>query len=108
MLLPIVVIIFDLKDIFPFFLNDIGISTYCRRIMAMTLFLSPTTPKTTSLAVLVFFISLILVGRRLLGVLVTRYVSKRGVNELIFSRIFLLFFCRHVPLETLGVNLSDA
>lgn len=98
---------FDLGDILLFFLDDIGISTYCRGVIATTPFLFLTTPKTTSLAVLFLFANLGLMDKRLLGVFTTRYVSGRGVNKHILSRIFLFLFCRFVSLETLGINLSD-
>lgn len=76
------------------------------RIMVATLFLPPTVPK-TSLIVLVFFASLILVDGRLLGVLTTRYVSRRSVSRIILPRVLLLLFCRLVPLETFDMNFAS-
>lgn len=96
MLFLFVVEILDFRDVFPFFFDNVGVSTHCRRIMATTLFL-PLMVLRTSLMVLIFFISLALVGRRLLGVLVTRYVSGRSVNRLISFRVFFFFFCRLIP-----------
>lgn len=94
----------NLGDIFFFFLDDIGVRTYCRGVIITTLFFSPTAPKTTFLTVLVFFASPALVGKRLLGVLAIKYVSKEGVSGSIpFKDLFVLFY-RPVLLETLGVN----
>ena len=66
----------------------------------MTLFL-PSIILKTFLVVLIFFISLALVGKRLLKVLSTRYVSGKSDSRLFLSRVFLLYFCKLVPLETL-------
>lgn len=73
----------NLGDVLLFLLDDIGVSTCCKRVMVTTLFLSLTAQKTIFLAVLVFISSLALVDRRLLGVLATRYVSKKGVSRFI-------------------------
>lgn len=105
------VVALDLRDIFLFFLNDVGVSTYYRRVIAttlfLTLFLSSTIPRTTSLVVQVFFASITLVGRRLLGML-ARYINGKDVNRLILSEVFFLFFCRLVLLEILDINFLGA
>lgn len=78
----------DLEDVLIFLFDDNGISICCKELMAMTLFLSLTVLKTIFLAVLVFFVSLVLVDRRLLGVFITKYVYGRGVSKLIPSKSF--------------------
>ena len=98
--------VFNLADVFLFIFDDIGVSTCCKGVMATTLFLPCTTPK-TFLVVLVFFASLGLVGGRLLGILTTRYVNKRSINGLISSKVFLFLFCRPVSSRILWVNLTD-
>lgn len=97
-----IVKILNLRNIFQFPLDDIGVSTYCKRVVATT-FLALLALKISLLVVLILFISLALVGRRLL-VLTTRYVSKKSVSELSSFRVFLLFFCKFIPLETPGIN----
>lgn len=96
--------ILDLEDVFPFLLDDISISTYYRKVMATTLSLLPTTPKTTSLLILVFFAHLALVDGRLLRMFATIYVSRKGIIRLIPSKVFLLLFCKLVFLEALEIN----
>ena len=76
--LPIIVKRFDLKDIFPFFFDDVDVSTYCKGVMAMTLFLATSVPR-ISFMILVFLASLALISGRLL-VLATRYVSGKSVS----------------------------
>lgn len=88
--LLIVVKILNLGNIFPFFLDDIGVSIRCRQIMTTTLFLPPTTPK-TSLMLLVFFVSLTLMERRL-WVLATRYVNRKSISRFSFLKSFSSFF----------------
>ena len=101
--LLIIVEILDLEDLFAFLLNDVGVSTYCKRVMATNL-LTSLVPR-TSVVVLVFLASLVLVSKKLL-MLTTRYVSKRSVSELRFFRVFFLPLCGCVSLETLQINLS--
>ena len=60
---PMIGIVFDLGDVFHFFLDDIGVSFCCGRVIAMTLFPAFTTLR-TFLVVLALF-GLALVGRRL-------------------------------------------
>lgn len=91
--LPIAVVVLDLENDFSFFLDDIGISTYCREAMAITLSLSPTATK-SSLVILVFFTSFVLVGRRL-----TRHISKGRISRFILLRVF--FFGWFMLLRTL-------
>lgn len=88
----------DLEDVFLFLFDDISISTRYKRVMATTLPLPSTVPN-TSLVVLVFFISLALVGGRLLGMLATKYINKNSINGLILPRI--LFFSCPLLLEIL-------
>lgn len=54
----------NLRDIFLFLLDDVGISNRCRGILVTILFLPFMAPK-TSLVVLVLFPSLILMDERL-------------------------------------------
>lgn len=61
---PIVVVILNLKDIFPFFLDDIGINTCCKEVIVTTLFLAPMALR-ISLVVMFFFAKLALKGGRL-------------------------------------------
>ena len=69
---------FNLGDIFSFLFDGISISTCCKRVITMTLSLILLAPR-TSLVVLIFLASLILVRKRLL-VLATRYVNGRSVS----------------------------
>ena len=97
MLFSMTVEILDLRDIFPFFLDDVGVSTHCKRVMAITPSISLTSK--TSLVVLFLFASLALVDRRLL-VLATKYISGKSVSGLNLSKVFLFFFCEPVSLRT--------
>lgn len=87
----------DLGDILFFFLDDVSISTYCKKVVATT-FLTLSALR-ISLVVLIFLASLALVDRKLL-VFVTRCVSGRSVSRLSLSGVFLLLFLKLVPLET--------
>ena len=91
--------VFDIRDVFFFFFRN-DISTYGKEVVAATLFLSSTVPK-TFLIVLVFFAGLVLVGR----LLVSRHISRKNVNRLFFPKI--LFFGWFLLLEALGINLLD-
>ena len=105
MSLPVTIEALDLKDILEFLLDGIdyvGINTHYRGVVATTF--STTLISRTSL-VLVFFASLVLVGRRLL-VFATKCVNRRGVNRFSPSKVFLLLFCRSIPLKILSVNLT--
>lgn len=102
-LLPIIVVALDLGDVFLFLLDVIGISTYYRKVMATVLSSSLTAPKTTPLAVLVPFATLVLGGRRLLGLLAIRYVSKKSVSKLNLLSILSGWF---VPTKALGIIFS--
>ena len=92
----------DLRDVFLFFFNDVGVSTYCKKAMVTT-FLAPLMLR-TSLVILVFLTNLALVGGKLL-VFATRYVSKRSVSRLSLSKVFVFLFYRSVLLEILQINL---
>lgn len=105
MLLFFAIIALDIGDVIFFLLDDISISTYCKEVIAMTLSLSFTAPK-TSLVILILFVSLALVAGRLLRMFFTRYVSKRNINKLILFRVFLLLFCRLIPLKILCIDLA--
>lgn len=96
---------FDVKDIFFFFLKN-NINTYYRGVIAMTLFLSPLIMK-TFLVVLVFFASLALIDRRLLGLLSTKYINRGDISGFHLSGVLILLFCRSIPLKTLDVNFLD-
>ena len=96
MLLLFIVKTLDLEDVFLFFLDNIAVSIHYRGVMAITLSLPPTAPR-TSLIVLVFFTSQVLIGRRLLEILAIRYVSKRSINRFIPSKVFFFFLYRLIP-----------
>lgn len=83
----------DIGSVFPFLFDDIR--TCYRGVIAATLSLYPTVPK-TSLIVLVFFANLTLVGRRLI-VLTTRYINKKSVSRFIFSKVILFLFVGLYP-----------
>lgn len=97
MTFPPTIKVFNLGNIL-FFLFKNDISIYSREIMAATLFLSSTVPK-NFLVVLIFHISLALMGR----LLPTRHISKRRVMRLIFLRVFFLGWS--MPAEVLGIYL---
>lgn len=96
---------FDVRNVFFFFLGN-DINTYCRKVVAVILFAPLTIPK-IFMVVLVFFIAFALVGKRLLGLFLTRYVSKEGVSKLIFSDVFIFSFCKPISLKILGINLLN-
>ena len=91
--------VFDLEDVFFFFLGSNG-DTCHGRVLALSPSLF-TTVLRTFLVVLILF----LVGGRYL--LPTKYVSKEDVDRLILSKVFIFFFRWSVPSETLGINLSS-
>lgn len=93
----------NLRDDLFFPLNAINI--YCKGVVGAILFLLATVPK-IFLIVLIFFIGLTLVDKRLLGVLLTRHISIGRVNRLILSKVLVLLFSWLILLETLGINLS--
>lgn len=92
-----IVEVLDLKNVLLFLFNNVGVSIYCKAVMAMIL-LALLAPK-ISWAVLILLASLVLVGGRLM--FATRYVSRRSVKELSPSRIFFFLFYRPVLSETL-------
>lgn len=100
---PVIIKARNLEDIFFFLFDNVGISICCRGVMATT-FLAVLVPK-TSLMVLVFLASLILVDGRL--VFATKYVSKKSVSRFGFSKIFFLLVCRLVSLETPWIYLPN-
>ena len=89
--LPMTIVTLHLRDIFHFFLDNAGVNTRCRKVVATTTPLA-LVPKTSLLLVLVLFqVS----GRSLLSgrwLLPIRCISKGGVGWFILSGIFLLFF----------------
>ena len=100
MSLPVTVVALDLGDIFHFLLNGSGVDTHCRRVVALTLFLSTSsTPGTSLLEVLVLFWvggGSLLSGKQLFP---TRCVSRDGVGGLILSTgVFLLSLSGLLPL----------
>ena len=110
MSLPETVIALDLEDIFLFFLDDGGVDTRCRRVMAITLsLLAFSAPKTSSLVVLVFLRvggGSLLSRRRLFP---TRCVSRGGVGGLILSTgVFLLILGGLVLLRISKVYIAGA
>lgn len=87
--LLIVIIIDDLKQVFLVFsLLDSGINTYCKSVLALTLFLFIIASR-IFLVVWIFFISL--VDRKLF--FLTRCINKGGVSKLILLKVFILLFC---------------
>ena len=101
--MPLFIIVKALKfrNVFSFLLDDVGISICCRKFVTTTLSLAFLAPK-TSLVILVFLASLALVCKRLL-ILATKYVSRKSVSRLSFSGVFLLLFCKPIPLKTLWI-----
>ena len=56
MSLPLTVVILDLGDIFHLLLDDVGVDSHCKRVVALTLSsLAPSAPETSLLVVLVLF-----------------------------------------------------
>lgn len=100
----ITVIALNLKDVFLFFFDDVDGCTCYRGVIVTTLLLFLTALKTTFLAVLVFFASLVLRDRRLFEVFATKYMNKKGVSGLTLFKVFL---GRFLPIKILGVNLSS-
>lgn len=94
--------VFDKRDILPLFLGN-DVNTYCKRVMATILSLSPIIPR-AFLLVLVYFAGLAMVEKRLIGLLSTRYVNKESVSGFILPKVLILFLCRFVPLEILDIN----
>lgn len=78
-----------MRDIFFFYLRN-NINTCQKEVIVATFSLPPMTPK-TSLVVLVLFVYLALVGKKLLELLFTKYISKKSVNKLIFLKVIILF-----------------
>lgn len=99
--LPFTVKVFDIKDVFLFFLDDIGI--YDKGVMGVTLSLFFILEM--SLIVLIFFAGFALVDERLLRILLTKYINRRIVSRFILLQVFFLFLCKPVLLGTLGINL---
>lgn len=89
--------VLDLKDVFLVFLDGIGISTHCRKVVATTIFPATLAPKTS--LVLVFLARLALVNRKLL-VLIIRCVSGESVSRLYLFRVLLLLLYRLFPPRT--------
>ena len=88
-------------------LDGVGISTRCRRVVAMTLSLSFAVPE-TSLVVLVY---LRISEKSLLSekwLFPTRYVSRGGVGGLILFRVLLFPLCRLVSSGAFWVHLAGA
>lgn len=97
--------VLNIGDILLFSFDTID--TSYRRVMVMTLFLLVIVPR-IFLIVLVFCVDLALIGKRLLGVLLIRYVNRESISKLIFFKVFLHLFCRSVSLETLKINLAGS
>ena len=91
-----------MRNILHFFLDIIDI--YYKKVIVATLSLLFPALK-TSLMILVFFINLGLIDKRLLEALPTTYVSMERVSRFILPRVFILFFSWPIPLEILGINL---
>lgn len=88
----------NLGDVFYVFFDDIGICTYCKKVVT-----------TTSLATLMLKTSLALVllaSLALMGELPTRYVRIGKISRFSPFGVFFLFFCRLIPLGILSVNLT--
>lgn len=98
-------IAFDVEDVFLIFFEDNG-DICSKEIMATILFLFFIALRAV-LVILIFFDSLTLVDRKLLGLLCTEYISKGSISGLIFLKVFILFFCRSISLETLDINFAD-
>lgn len=79
-----------MRDIFSFFLRN-NIVTCYKEVLVAILSLSFIIPK-IFLLVLVFFVDLVFVGKRLLGLLSTRYVRKKILTDLFFIKSLFSFF----------------
>ena len=97
MLFFIIVEAFDLRDVFLFLLDNVGISTYYRKMIATTLFTPSTTPKTSSMVLVIFFTSLALFGGRLLRYLPLDTSAERVSIDLVFSESFSSFLIGLFP-----------
>ena len=89
MSLLVTVVALDLREIFLFFLDGVGVDTCCKRVMATTLSLSASLAPRTSLLVVLVLLGgkSLLNGRKLFS---TRRVSREGVSGLILSTGVLL------------------
>lgn len=85
-------------DFFSYFLNDVGI--YYKGVIATNLSLFTTVPR-NFLVVLIFFANLALVNRKLLGMLLTKCISKKSVSRFILLKVFFFLFCRFVSLASI-------
>lgn len=103
MTLSLAVKVLDIRDILLFFFD--AIDNYYREVVSVILFLHITILR-MSLLVLAFSTNLVLVGKRLLEVLFTRYINMGRVSRLILSNVFILLFGWLILLGTLGINLS--
>ena len=95
---PVIVVALDLRDVFHFFFDSIGVSIYCRRVLATTTFSVSLAPRTSLLVVLILLASLALISGRLL-MLAIRYVSGRSVSRLSLFKVVLFFFRKLIPSE---------
>lgn len=96
--------VFDTREIFFSFFGKSDNLCYIK-VLTLSLSLSIIVSK-TSFMVLVFFISLVLVSKRLL--LLIKYINKRGVSRLIFLGVLIFLFCWFVTSKILDTNLSYA
>lgn len=102
MTLSLAVKVLDIRDILLFLFD--AVDNYYREVVSVILFLHITVLR-MSLLVLAFSTNLVLVGKRLLEVLFTRYINMGRVSGLILFNIFILLFGWLILLGTLGINL---
>ena len=81
--------IFDVEYVFYLFFGN-NFNICYKKVLTLSLTLSTMAPK-SFLVVLVFFIGMVLVNRRLL--LFIKYINKEDVSGFIFLKVFILFFC---------------
>ena len=93
---PITVEALDLEDVLLFLIDNVDVSTCCKKVMATTR-LVLLAPK-TSLVILVLLANLEVVGRRLMHAI--RCVSKKIISGFSVSGVLFLFVCRPIPLKT--------
>ena len=90
----------DLGDVSLIFLDNVGVSTRYKGVMATTLSLS-FVASGTSLVILVLLVSLALIGG-----LPTRRVSRGKISGFSLSEVFFLLLSGPVPLKTPYIHLA--
>ena len=92
-------LVLNLEDVFHVLFDNVGVCTYCRRVVT-AIFLAILTPR-------IFLILVLLTGLGLMGGLLTRYISKGIISRLSPCGVFLLLFSRLTFSKTLNVNFTN-